>query len=159
MIKSLTLDEFDKLKSIWPTLKNPEKFETRMHTWRSMLEENKRIIIVYEEGGTFIGELGLMFDIGDPDYTISGQRICLTEMTVHKDFRNKGIGSSLIDYACIYAISCGYSEMSVGVDNDNLSARHLYEKKGFTAVIREDEDEGGKYVKLLKKLIYEDNGK
>jgi len=46
----------------------------------------------------------------------------------------------------------GYSEMSLGVDIDNINARHLYEKKGFNNVIFEGEDEYGKYVKLLKNL-------
>jgi ribosomal protein S18 acetylase RimI-like enzyme len=42
--------------------------------------------------------------------------------------------------------------MVLGVDIDNYNARHLYDKKGFTNVIIEGEDEVEKYVKLLKNL-------
>ena len=45
----------------------------------------------------------------------------------------------------------GYEEIFIGVDVDNKIARHLYEKKGFTNVRYEGEDEYGKYVKLLRK--------
>lgn len=42
--------------------------------------------------------------------------------------------------------------MSVGVNLNNYNAKHLYEKKGFTEIIFDGEDDDGKYVKLLKKL-------
>ena len=42
--------------------------------------------------------------------------------------------------------------MALGVDIDNYSAIHLYKKKGFTTLIKEDEDEYGRFYKLLKEL-------
>lgn len=45
-----------------------------------------------------------------------------------------------------------YSEMALGVDIDNYNAVHLYQKKGFKTLIKEDEDEYGRFYKLLKKL-------
>jgi len=62
------------------------------------------------------------------------------------------IGGIIIDYLIDYAKRLNYEEMSIGVDIDNLIARHLYEKKGFANVIFEGEDEYGKYVKLIRKL-------
>lgn len=73
-------------------------------------------------------------------------------MIVKDEYRNRGIGSSIIDYLIAYAKRLGYEEISLGVDTDNLNARHLYEKKGFTNVIFIGEDEYSEYVKLLKKL-------
>jgi len=46
----------------------------------------------------------------------------------------------------------GYEEITLWIDTDNLNARHLYEKKGFTNVLFNGEDEYGEYVKLLKNL-------
>ncbi|MDN4142232.1 MULTISPECIES: GNAT family N-acetyltransferase [Bacillus] len=34
-----------------------------------------------------------------------------------------------------YAKQLGFEEITFGVDTDNLNARHLYEKKGFTTVL------------------------
>ncbi len=44
----------------------------------------------------------------------------------------------------------GYKEMALGVDIDNFSAIHLYKKKGFTTLLKESEDEYGRFYKLLK---------
>lgn len=62
--------------------------------------------------------------------------------------RNQGIGHILLDYLIEEAKSLG----SLGVDIDNLRARHLYEKKGFTNLLLEGKDEYGEFVKLLKYL-------
>jgi ribosomal protein S18 acetylase RimI-like enzyme len=73
-------------------------------------------------------------------------------MIVKKEFRNRGIAGMLIDHMVDYARELGYKEMSLGVNVDNLAARHLYEKKGFTEIIFHGSDEDGEYVKLIKKL-------
>jgi len=46
----------------------------------------------------------------------------------------------------------GYSEMSVGVDLDNYVAILVYHKYGFDKIIKIEEDDDNKYLKLLKKL-------
>jgi len=76
----------------------------------------------------------------------------LAKGIVKAEYRNRGIGGILADYLIDYAKQPGYEEISVGVDLDNLVARHLYEKKGFTNKIFEGEDEYGKYMKLIRKL-------
>ncbi|MDV2629519.1 MULTISPECIES: GNAT family N-acetyltransferase [Bacillus] len=59
------------------------------------------------------------------------------------------MGGIIVDYLIDYAKQLGFEEITFGVDTDNLNARHLYEKKGFTTVLFLGEDE---YVKLLKVL-------
>ncbi|MEC2176987.1 GNAT family N-acetyltransferase, partial [Bacillus amyloliquefaciens] len=86
------------------------------------------------------------------DYTIPDKRIYLSRMIVKEGYRNRGIGGIIVDYLIDYAKHLGYEEITLGVDTDNLNARHLYEKKGFTTVLFLGEDEYGEYVKLLKKL-------
>ena len=148
----LTKDNFEKFKTIWVEPKNLERFQNRMNYWYKELDKNNRIFFIYSSADEYLGEASLIFDYGEPDYTILKKRICLIEMTVKKGYRNLGIGGQIIDYLFSYAKNLGYSEMSVGVNIDNYNARHLYEKKGFSEVIFEGEDENGKYVKLLKKL-------
>jgi diamine N-acetyltransferase len=80
------------------------------------------------------------------------KRIYLSRMIVKEEYRNRGIGGISVDYLIDYAKQLGYEEITLGVDTDNLNARHLYEKKGFTTVLYFGEDEYGEYVKLLKKL-------
>ena len=73
-------------------------------------------------------------------------------MIVKEEYRNHGIGGILVDFLIDYAQALGFEEIALGVDMDNMNARHLYEKKGFTDVLYVGEDNYGKYVKLLKKL-------
>lgn len=147
-IIKLDPSDYEKCNNIWDMKKYPDK--TKL--WYDQLVSGNRITFIYINNGEFVGEGSLLFDRGDPDYTIPQQRIYLSRMVVKKEFRNRGIGGFLIDYIVNYAQKLGYKEISLGVDIDNSVARHLYEKKGFTDVIFHGVDEGGEYVKLLKKL-------
>lgn len=124
----------------------------RTKKWYDELVSGNRITFVYTENDEFIGEGSLVIMNDDPDYTIPNKRIYLSRMIVKFEYRNRGIGRIIIDYLIDYAKGLGYEEISLGVDINNLNARHLYEKKGFTNVIFEGEDEYGEYVKLLRRL-------
>ena len=53
------------------------------------------------------------------------------DLFVSPGYRSKGIGSRLLDTAESLAKQKGYSQLGIGVDIDNPSARSLYERKGF----------------------------
>lgn len=148
VIIKLDPKDYEKCNNIWDMSRIPE----RAKCWYDELISGNRIIFVYTENGEFLGEGALLFDRGDPDYTIPNKRIYLSRMIVKAEHRNRGIGGKIIDFLVEYAKNLGYEEMSLGVDVDNEHARHLYEKKGFTDVIFHGVDEQGEYVKLLKKL-------
>lgn len=93
-----------------------------------------------------------MLDHCDPDYTIAHQRIHLAILSVHPEAMGQGVGSALLDHLADYCRSNGYEEISVGVNLDNQIARNLYEKKGFTFVLGQGQDQDGDYLKLLKRL-------
>lgn len=93
----------------------------------------------------------LVFDKKDPDYTIAGKRLYLSRLIVKEEYRRQGIGSFIVDALINHAFGLGYKEFSIGVDVDNIAARHLYEGKGFTEVIFHGRDKDGEYVKLLKR--------
>ncbi|WWV71349.1 Acetyltransferase (GNAT) family protein [Sporomusa ovata DSM 2662] len=147
VIEQLVPSDYKKCSNIWNMNKQPNT-----QKWFNEIVEGNRLVFVYKVNDDFIGEGALVFENGDPDYTIKGQRIYLSRMIVKPGYRNKGIGSIIVDYLADYAKQLGYKEMSLGVDIDNVSARHLYVKKGFINIIFEGEDEYGKYVKLIKTL-------
>ncbi|WP_414049591.1 GNAT family N-acetyltransferase [Macrococcus animalis] len=147
-IKQLNLDEFELCENIWSKKENPEMIQT----FYNQIASGNRLTFIYTENDEFIGEGSLVFSHHDGDYTIPNQRVYLSRMIVKEDYRNRGIGGEILDYLIDYAKDLGYEEISLGVDTDNLNARHLYEKKGFTEVLFEGEDEYGEYVKLLKRL-------
>lgn len=147
-IIKLLPEDYEKCQNIWDMTKNPNKAKL----WYEQLISGIRIIFVYTENNIFLGEGSLVYKNDDPDYTISGKRIYLSRMVVKKEYRNRGIGGRIVDFLIDYAKQLGYEEISLGVDTNNLNARHLYEKKGFTNEIFKGADEAGEYVKLIRKL-------
>jgi len=147
-ITRLAPEYYCKCANIWNMDNKPEMVQK----WYNELVSGNRIIFVYTENDEFIGEGALVFENGDPDYTIKGKRIYLSRMIVKLERRNHGIGGIILDYLVNYARQLGYTEISLGVDKANVSAWQLYKKKGFDTVIFDGEDEHGAYVKLLKRL-------
>lgn len=146
-IEKLDINDYPKCNAIWDMQADPltEKF-------RKEIESGNREVYICKENGNFIGEIACVYDMNDPDYTISGQRIYLSRLIVKPNYRNKGIGGILIDFMIEKLKYNGYKEITVGVDKDNLAAIHLYRKKGFTKVLFDGCDEQGEYFKLLKTL-------
>lgn len=118
---------------------------------RELLSGN-RITYVYINGDIFVGEISLVFDTGDSDYAVKGKRIYMSRLIVRKEYQRRGIGRTLLRHAVAEACKMGYNELSVGVDLDNYPAMKLYTGEGFDRILYLGEDEGGRYMKLLKTL-------
>lgn len=146
-IKKIGIDEYSKCNNIWDMNKCEftEKF-------KKQIIDGDRFVYIYKINSEFIGEGDLVINVDDFDYYVPNQRIYVSRMIVKKKYRNHGIGGIILDYLIEQAKEMGYSEMALGVDIDNYNAVHLYQKKGFNTLIKEDEDEYGRFYKLLKKL-------
>lgn len=147
-IESLQIKDYSKCINIWNMKKQKELADK---IYNELLSDN-RITYVCKDGDDFIGEISLVFNMNDSDYTIDKQRIYVSRLIVKPEERRKGIGKMLVEYATNKAKDMGYAEMSIGVDLDNYSALKLYIESGFNKVIFIGEDEQGKYIKLLKEI-------
>ncbi len=128
------------------------KAQPLAETWRKEIKEGNRLVFIYKINGEFIGEGALVLDTGDPDYTIPEKRVYVSRMIVKKEYQNRGIGSEILTFLIEKAKEMGFSEMTIGVDKDNVNALHLYRKFGFTEVLFDGADENGEYFKLMKKI-------
>ncbi len=147
VIEPLKLEDYHKCSNIWNIKSQP-----LAEKWRQEIAEGKRLVFVYKIKGEFIGEGALVFDTGDPDYTIKDIRVYVSRMIVKKEYRNRGIGSEILEFLIRKATEMGFSEMTIGVDKDNTNALHLYGKYGFTEVLFDGADEDGEYFKLMKRI-------
>ena len=120
--------------------------------WLDEIKSGNRLVFIYKINGEFIGEGALVLDTGDPDYTVPDRRVYVSRMIVKKEYRNRGIGSEILEFLITKARELSFSEMSIGVDKDNINALHLYNKYDFTEVLFDGSDENGEYLKLMKKL-------
>lgn len=147
VIEPLKLEEYSKCSNIWNMKKQP-----LTEKWREEIARGNRLVFIYKINGEFIGEGALVIDTGDPDYTVPDKRVYVSRMIVKKEYRNRGIGSEILEFLIRKAKEMGFSEMTIGVDKDNENALHLYRKYGFTEVLFDGEDEDGEYFKLMKKI-------
>lgn len=146
-IEKLELKDYPKCSNIWNM-----KAQPLAEKWKSEIASGNRIVYVYKINGEFIGEGALVFDTGDPDYTIPGRRVYVSRMIVKKEYRKRGIGSEILTFLIAKAKEMGFSEMTIGVDKDNTAALNMYQKFGFTNVLFDGADENGEYLKLMKTL-------
>jgi ribosomal-protein-alanine N-acetyltransferase len=59
-------------------------------------------------------------------------------IAVHSDFRNHGLGKTLLDAACDDLRARGARKIRLNVRTDNAAAIHLYEKSGFAVTGTEE---------------------
>ena len=147
-IRPLCVDEFQKCGNIWDL----ERHADMAARFLSELRGGNRLTWVCERDGLFIGEISLVLEKNDPDYTIPGRRVYVSRLIVKPEERRKGIGRALVEYAVAKAADTGCAELSVGVDIDNYPALRLYWEAGFREIIFVGEDADGRYFKLLKRL-------
>ena len=147
-IIKLDITDYQKCSNIWDMQRQSEladKFYNELLT-------GNRTTYIYTIDNEFVGEISLVKEMNDSDYTIPNQRIYVSRLIVKYEYRRQGIGRKLIDFITEKVKSQDYTEMSIGVDLDNYPALKLYMESGFDKVIYIGEDAQGKYLKLLKKI-------
>ncbi len=147
IIEPLNPEEYYKCSNIWNMKTQPLKDK-----WLAEIKQGNRLVFIYKINSEFIGEGALVSDTGDPDYTIENQRVYVSRMIVKKEYRNRGIGSEILEFLIRKAKEMGFSEMTIGVDKDNANALYLYRKYGFTEVLFDGADKDGEYLKLMKRI-------
>ena len=146
-IESLNPEDYFKCSNIWNI-----KTQPLADKWLAEIKSGNRLVYIYKINGEFIGEGALVLDSSDPDYTILGKRVYVSRMIIKKEYRNRGIGSDMLAFLINKATEMGFSEMTIGVDKDNVNALHLYRNFGFTEVLFDGADEHGEYFKLMKRI-------
>lgn len=127
-----------------------------------MIAENTRdieigIIDIFTlfDDDKIIGELRVKYISDDNRFAKKGKRAYLYAFRVHQKYQGKGFGHFLLKNVLTILTENGYSEFTVGVEDDNAKARYMYEKNGFTepiARIKESyQGDSYEYDLLLKK--------
>ncbi len=65
---------------------------------------------------------------------MDNKTIYLSYLAVNEEYRNQGIGTKMIRFACQISKNEGYSYVVLKVDNDNSEAEKLYKKLGFSVI-------------------------
>lgn len=100
------------------------------HTRRIESWEFSIFLLLEEEA--LIGELHVTW-CGDPPAVMNGQRAYLSAFRIRSDHQGQGLGQMLLHEVLRCIAARGYIEASIGVEDDNAVARHIYARHGFTA--------------------------
>lgn len=120
------------------------------------IEQGEIDIFGLFKGSKLIGELHVMYQSEEADKVIPGKRAYLYAFRIHKSYQGKGLGKYLLGYAIERLAENGYSELTVGVEDDNARAIHIYKQFGFDELIarkyEEYQGDGYEYNLYLKRL-------
>ena len=99
------------------------------------------------EGSLLIGELRVMYNHGNSNYTIKNKRVYLYALRVHEIFQGHGLGKFLLENVIDILKGKGYTEFTIGVEDDNEIAKKLYFQMGFNELVMhaEEEYQGDRY--------------
>ena len=104
------------------------------------------IFVLYEKD-VLIGELHVMYESDDENYAVRGRRAYMFAYRVREDFQNKGYGTYLLKNVLAILKENGYREFTVGVEDDNFRAIHMYQTLGFNELLlrKQEEYQGDAY--------------
>ncbi len=134
VFRKIAKDEFDKLHDLFP---DNEPMWLKYRDMRLKEFTHKEIdVYVIELNNTFIGELTINYISHDlTSETIPNQRVYLQAFRLDKKYQGLGLGQKLIQFALSDLEKQGYTEFTIGVDDANEKAKHIYFKFGFTEAI------------------------
>ena len=120
----------------------------------AMITENTRLIesgafsiyLLFEDA-ELIGELHVTWRSADPLAALDGKRAYLSAFRIREDKQGLGFGQHLLQGVIAEIEARGYREITIGVEDDNLRAKHLYQKFGFTEFVarRSESYQGDSY--------------
>ncbi|WP_443713602.1 GNAT family N-acetyltransferase [Ruminococcus sp.] len=151
-IRTLNTGELDLLFQLFDY---NDRDEMLAENTKDINEGNVDIFGLFQEN-RLIGEIHAAYVHNDEMFAVRNKRAYLFGFRIHKDLQGKGYGQSLMNEVIQILEEKGYSEFTIGVEDDNETAKHIYSKFGFTNLIvriseeyQGDRYEYGLYLKAL----------
>ncbi len=150
--RKIKIEEFEKLKYLLPD--NEEIWIKYKNKRLQQLKKQEIDVFVIENNENIIGEITVNYKSNQLEKeTIANKRVYLEAFRVDKKYQGQGLGQKLINYCVDYLTNIGYTEFTIGVEEDNEIAKHIYFKLGFNDAIDKghgDEFDPSEYTLYLK---------
>lgn len=152
--RKIAEDDFDKLHDLFP---DDEQLWIKYRSKRLRELGNKETdVYVIEENGIFIGELSINYASHDLAMeTVPNQRVYLQAFRLDEKYQGLGLGQKLLQFALSDLERQGYTEFTIGVEEDNEIAKHIYFKFRFTEELdhgRGDEFDPTDYTLYMRSI-------
>ena len=83
-----------------------------------------------------VGRIYLFHELPDTDAADGTKRAYLCNLHVLKRYRGRGIGSALLERMASRARELNFSELSIGVEDENAANLRLYQRMGYVNTIK-----------------------
>lgn len=130
-VRTINTDELNLLLQLFD-YNNPD--EMIAENTRGIIEDKIDIFGLFQEN-RLIGEIHVAYIHDDDRFAVKNKRAYLFAFRIHKNFQGKGYGQFLMNEVVSILSEKGYSEFTIGVEDDNEMAIHIYSKLGFTQLI------------------------
>jgi len=87
-------------------------------------------IFVAREGTVLAGMVSVQILVST---ACGGDVLLLEDLVVRPTFRNRGIGSALLEHVVLFARQSGYRRITLLTDRVNANAQRFYKRHGFAA--------------------------
>lgn len=92
-------------------------------------------VYILELDDKIIGEITVHYGEKSPLETISGKRVYFSAFRILPQYRGNGFGKLFLNEVMSCLRNEGYSEFTIGVEESNEKAAHIYNILGFNKVI------------------------
>ena len=143
IVKTLNVDELCQLNRLF-CYNDPEAM---IQSNSQKIESGEIDIFGLFSNKVLIGELRAMYSNSDERFAQKGKRAYLYAFRIHENHQGKGLGKHLLKYVIDNLTQNGYYEITVGVEDDNERAKHIYNSFGFDKIVSriQEEYQGEKY--------------
>lgn len=132
VIKKLTIDKLSSLASLC----NYSNLEEMINENAIAIKNNSISIYGMYVKNELVGELRVKFKSDDSLEAIPRRRVYLYAFRISESIQSQGFGQILLSEVINELIQNGYTEFTVGVEDDNIRARYIYNKFGFNEIIK-----------------------
>lgn len=131
-IRIATVDE---MKALWKFSGSP----TYKYFVDGIKSENIEFWTIENlEDSKLIGELYIFWNSEDPDEANGINRAYLCAFRIEEEFRGRGLSSSLMNTVLSRVKENGFSEVTIGVDNENYEKlKKIYNSWGFNELVKQ----------------------
>ncbi|HEX3016515.1 MAG TPA: GNAT family N-acetyltransferase [Caproicibacter sp.] len=130
-IRRININELIKLTDLCDYTDKSEMIEENTY---NLINGNIDIFVLSYDN-KFIGELHIKYKSDDILFAVPNRRAYLYAFRIHKSYQGKGLGTLLLNTVICELESKGYTELTVGVEDNNERAKYIYNKFGFTKII------------------------
>ena len=132
LVRKILANEVEKLSPLY--------YESEDFIQKRKDQINNGIIDIYvlEHDNLIIGEVSIIYSGMEDIYVKDKIKVYMEALRILPIYRNKGLGQLFLKEVINNIKNDGYKEITIGVADDNLNVKHIYNKLGFTEFLRRE---------------------